>query len=66
MLDFDTVFEQRIADALARLGLQHCALRAQFDVRQNNDLRHRKFRSSYMCGAATGARPVILSRDEEG
>jgi hypothetical protein len=40
VLDFNAVLEQRVADALARHGVDHRAFRAQFDVRQYNDLRH--------------------------
>jgi hypothetical protein len=51
VLDFDAVFEQIVADALARHGVDDRAVWTQFDVRQHNDLRHTN--SVLVCEART-------------
>jgi hypothetical protein len=40
VLDFNAVFQQIVADALARHSIDHRAFRTQFDMGQHNDLRH--------------------------
>src|SRR5690606_30021258 len=42
VLDLDVVGEQAVADRGAGFGLDDGAIRAQFDVRQDDDLGHRE------------------------